>query len=138
AHAGTSGAPERPDVGSVLLLDGLPYPDRPTVARPVTPTHVTPTRAPDRPARAPSPDRDEAPSSARGADTHVVREGDTLWSLATDVLAGADATSPDVAATVARIHRANRSVIGADPDLIVPGQRLTLTPPDATHREDLR
>lgn len=46
---------------------------------------------------------------------YTVREGDTLSGIA--VRRGT---------SWQRIYAANRSVIGADPDLIVPGQRLAL------------
>ena len=55
--------------------------------------------------------------------TVVVRRGDTLWAIARARLG----PGADVAATaheVARWHAANHEVIGDDPDLIHPGQRL--------------
>ena len=55
--------------------------------------------------------------------TVVVRTGDTLWAIARARLG----SSTGVAATareVAHWHAANRAVIGDDPDLIHPGQRL--------------
>ncbi len=54
-----------------------------------------------------------------------VQPGDSLWSLAArDLPAG----SPDtlVAARWRAIYAANRGLIGPDPDVIVPGQRLRL------------
>jgi hypothetical protein len=65
----------------------------------------------------------------------VVRPGDTLWHLASARLP-ASATAADVVALVDRLHTDNREVIGADPDLIRPGQRLVLNPP--RHREEKR
>ncbi|MBC2866590.1 transglycosylase family protein [Streptomyces mexicanus] len=47
--------------------------------------------------------------------TYTVRTGDTLGAVAARH-----------GTTWQRLYAANRSVIGADPDLIVPGQRLTL------------
>ena len=84
-------------------LVGLPLPDR-AVAAPLRPTSLR-AGAPERPIR--------------------VQPGDTLWSLAArDLPPG----SPD--ASIARrwhaIYAANRSVIGPDPDVIDPGQRLRL------------
>ena len=54
-----------------------------------------------------------------------MRPGDTLWSLAARDL---PADSPDAAITARwhAIYAANRSLIGPDPDVIVPGQRLRL------------
>jgi hypothetical protein len=53
----------------------------------------------------------------------VVRPGDTLWHLATDRLRPS-ASEGEVALLVERIHHRNRELIGPDPDLIQPGQRL--------------
>jgi nucleoid-associated protein YgaU len=52
-----------------------------------------------------------------------VRPGDCLWGLARERSRGT-ASEQDVARLVARTYRANRTIIGADPDLIRPGQRL--------------
>jgi hypothetical protein len=84
------------------VLDGLPLPDRAVAG--------------------PPPGRPAAASPAR---TVLVRAGDTLWSIAArDLPPG----SPDarVAAHWRAIYAANRDRIGADPDVIVPGARLTL------------
>ncbi len=53
----------------------------------------------------------------------VVHTGDSLWSIARDHLA-AGATNAEIAAAWPRWYAANRAVIGAAPDLLVPGQRL--------------
>jgi nucleoid-associated protein YgaU len=62
---------------------------------------------PDRPT-----DSVPAPSSL------VVRPGDSLWAIATRT------GTADIPAAVGAWYRANRDVIGPDPDLIVPGQHL--------------
>ena len=54
-----------------------------------------------------------------------VRPGDTLWSLAARDLP-ADSTDAVIAARWHAIYAANRSLIGPDPDVIVPGVRLRL------------
>jgi nucleoid-associated protein YgaU len=54
-----------------------------------------------------------------------VQPGDSLWRLAREHSARS-ASERDVARLVARTYRANRTIIGADPDLIRPGQRLHL------------
>ena len=54
-----------------------------------------------------------------------VQPGDSLWRLAREHSARS-ASEQDVARLVARTYRANRTIIGADPDLIRPGQRLHL------------
>jgi LysM repeat protein len=121
ADASTTGSGNGPaggagDGGSavVAVLDGLPLPDRTS----------------DRPAPAPA----QLPRSV------VVRAGDSLWRIARTALPDG---APDaaVATAVARLYAANRHVIGDDPDLIVPGQRLEIdlpTPRPATTplRED--
>lgn len=53
----------------------------------------------------------------------VVRRGDTLWDLAAAYLPQ-EATDAEIAAEWQRWYAANRAVIGADPDLILPGQVL--------------
>ncbi|MDP2772311.1 MAG: LysM domain-containing protein [Nocardioides sp.] len=62
----------------------------------------------------------------------VVAPGDSLWSLAATAL-GAGATDAEITAEWQRIHQLNREVVGADPDLIRPGQRLVLPPSPPTH-----
>ena len=57
----------------------------------------------------------------------VVHRGDTLWQLSADRLR-ASATPGEVAALVHELHHLNRGVIGPDPDLIRPGQRLAVPP----------
>lgn len=61
----------------------------------------------------------------------TVSPGDSLWTLTASALerAGRPATPAAVAAAWPRVHEANRSVVGADPDLIHPGQRLVLPAP---------
>lgn len=85
-------------------LSGLPFPDRPTGDAPV---------------------RDDGPSSHR----HLVRPGDSLWAIAEERL-GSGATAGEVADHWHRIYERNADVIGPDPDLILPGQRLDLPATD--------
>lgn len=61
-----------------------------------------------------------------------VQPGDSLWRVAREH-SRATASEQDIARLVARTYRANRPVIGADPDLIQPGQRLHIP----LHRPDL-
>ena len=89
-----------------------------------------------------TPDRPVAPAAASGqpaeplallvtrphrgrvvSDHVVVRRGDTLWDIAARAL-GPDASVADIAASWPGWYAANRSTIGPDPDLILPGQRL--------------
>ena len=55
----------------------------------------------------------------------VVRPGDTLWHLARADLPP-DASDRAVADRVREIYAANRAVIGPEPDLIRPDQRLRM------------
>jgi hypothetical protein len=63
----------------------------------------------------------------------VVRPGDALWRLAEDRLPPT-ATAAEVADLVLRLHRRNREVIGPDPDLIRPGERLVVPTPPTLRR----
>jgi Tfp pilus assembly protein FimV len=65
------------------------------------------------------------PAAGRQIDEQVVvRLGDTLWEVAARHL-GRDAGPAEIAHEWPRWYAANRSVIGHDPDLLLPGQRLT-------------
>jgi nucleoid-associated protein YgaU len=72
--------------------------------------------------RLPVPARPLGPTHS-GASEVVVRPGDTLWHLAETRLPAA-APPAAIADLVERLHHRNREVIGPDPDLIRPGQRL--------------
>ena len=56
--------------------------------------------------------------------TVVVRGGDTLWSIVARAL-GPEASPDRIARDLPAWYDANRQVIGADPDLLLPGQILT-------------
>ncbi|MGV9255423.1 LysM peptidoglycan-binding domain-containing protein [Streptomyces sp. NPDC003697] len=83
--------------------------------------HGQPGHAPARkaarataPAQRPAKTPDRAPAHTNRGD-HIVRAGDTLSGIATRH-----------GTTWQRLYALNRSVIGDDPDVILPGQRLTL------------
>jgi hypothetical protein len=90
-----------PDRASRSALEGLPLPDRPLGG----------LRAPHAPLTPPV--------------VVLVAPGDSLWSLAAAEL-GAGASDADTAAYVQLVYRLNRPTVGADPDLVRPGQRLVL------------
>lgn len=75
---------------------------------------------PDRPAAEPERPR---PPARQSSHTVRVRPGNTLWSIAASHLPAQPSTA-EIAAAWPRWYTANRAVIGADPDLIRPGQRL--------------
>ena len=68
-----------------------------------------------------------AKSSADATPAHivVVRPGDSLWSISEQRL-GPEATPQQIDREVERLWALNRAQIGADPNLILPGQRLSL------------
>lgn len=72
---------------------------------------------------APSPDQDR-PTTDDEADVHIVGVGESLWSIAVNQHSSRGMTQ-DI---VDDIYSANREVIGANPNLIVPGQRLEIQP----------
>jgi murein DD-endopeptidase MepM/ murein hydrolase activator NlpD len=66
------------------------------------------------------------PASAAGAqDRYTVAHGDTLSGIAAD---------HDVKGGWPQLYADNRAVVGGDPDLILPGQRLALDAPAATQK----
>jgi hypothetical protein len=93
---------------------------------------ATPTDAPDRPVPATAGPGSGAagvpdwPAPTAG-DEHVVLRGDCLWDIAAARLRqqqGAVPTDAAVASAVQAWWTANESVIGPDPDLLLPGQVL--------------
>lgn len=58
------------------------------------------------------------------ADELVVRRGDTLWAIAARAL-GPGASAAEIAAEWPRWWQRNKPAIGENPDLLIPGTRLT-------------
>jgi hypothetical protein len=63
----------------------------------------------------------------------TVRAGDSLWRIAAAHL-GPDATAAEIAEAWPRWYAANRTVIGADPSLIRPGEVLSAPTEEGTAR----
>lgn len=61
--------------------------------------------------------------TSAGIEAMTVRRGDSLWSIAARNL-GSDATDAEIARAWPQWYAVNRDVIGANPDLIIPGQQL--------------
>ena len=59
---------------------------------------------------------------------YVVEVGDTLWDIAAAHLVPAERSAANIDRYWRQIYRANRSAIGADPDLLHPGTRLRVPP----------
>lgn len=98
-------------VAGAAMLAGLPMPDRAT-------DWAAPATAPE-----PASSAVEAP--VRPPGPHTIAPGETLWGIAAASL-DPDAPPEAVEARWREIHRVNRAVIGDDPDLIHPGDRLVL------------
>jgi len=109
-HTSASAAPRPPAAGTAPQTPGRNAPRPPEDH---TASH-TPALATPRP-----PDH--------AGDEVVVQRGDTLWSIAARHL-GAGATDDEITREWPRWWSANRGVVGDDPDLIKPGQRLAPPP----------
>jgi len=116
---------DEPGEGTQILpaLDGASgestrsLPAMPAVPPP-PPRPVTP------PVRTPPPTPSAEPSSPT-TGIYQVRRRDCLWTIAARSL-GPEATPAAIEAAWHRWYQANREVIGADPNLLLPGQRLAL------------
>jgi hypothetical protein len=105
-------------VGATLMVAMLAV-VLPAVAQAQTMTATQDGRGTNRDAAA-----DAASAAARAV---VVRPGDSLWSISEERL-GPKATPQQIASWAERIYALNRTRIGADPDLIFPGQKLLVPP----------
>jgi LysM repeat protein len=59
---------------------------------------------------------------------HTVEAGDTLWGIAAAHLPPSERSVGRIDRYWRQVYRANRPVVGADPDLIHPGTRLEVSP----------
>jgi hypothetical protein len=133
---------------AVCLAPAAAYADAP-VPGPVAATPVASASPLDWPGLAPAPappphlrvapqahpqPHDSQRAPAQPAMPLLVRPGDSLWSLTARQL-GPRATAARVAATWPGLYAANRRVIGTNPNLIRPGERLVRpTPQGRTSR----
>jgi len=146
AAAGVGHHPAPPEASAVPSVDwpGVAEPSQssaaPTSAPNPAPSRLVRTRP--LPARAPvvappprvRPVATPATATPPAAAEVVVRPGDSLWTIAARRL-GRRATPAAVAASWPGWWTANRSVIGPDPDLIHPGQRLMPPDPDPRRQQ---
>jgi len=65
------------------------------------------------------------PASAQQGSEYVVVRGDCLWNIAQRIL-GPNASNATILEYTVRIYQNNRSTIGDNPDLVLPGQRILL------------
>lgn len=117
--------------GATTATAGMVSQDPLVSAPPVDPLWVpnTPEVAPDLLIRQP-PRTDPGNGGPGTAETFhpetgdvVVRNGDTLWGIVAEAL-GPYSSDVDVALAWPQWYSANRTTIGADPNLILPGQVL--------------
>lgn len=114
------GAPGRDPTGAVCArLTGLSLPDRSTGS-----------------AMTAEPPRTLAPRPVPRLRAVVVAPGDSLWSIAAGLLP-VRADAGDITSAWHRLHHANRARVGSDPDLILPGTRLTVPDLTAPERKEL-
>jgi LysM domain len=69
-----------------------------------------------------------APERRAGTAEHTVEAGDTLWDIAAAHLVPAERSAATIHRYWRHVYRANRLVVGADPDVILPGTRLVVVP----------
>lgn len=117
ALAGGPTVPRAP-AASLPAATATPPSPLPSLDRPAAPPPPSPHRLPAAPAPAKPPRAVPAVPAVV-----VVQYGDSLWRIAARHLAPG-ATDVEVAAAWPRWYAANRDVVGPDPGLLLPGQRL--------------
>lgn len=133
-------APALPVSSQVRSLPpiSLPTDPRPTDSRPTDPrpTDSAPTDpGPTDPAAAtPGPARDRPEGDQLGTSQVTVRPGNSLWSIAAQRL-GPTRSEARIEAEWPRWYAANRRLIGADPNLLLPGTKLRAPQPASTSTE---
>lgn len=103
----------------VVALGAAASPARADDERPTRPAPLSGLPLPDRAVGGAVPLRSAVP------EEHLVRPGDSLWAIAEERL-GRGARVAEIVDQWHRIYHRNAGVIGPDPDLILPGQRLDL------------
>jgi nucleoid-associated protein YgaU len=120
-----------PPPGSATMTPlGGPAPGSATMTRLGEPAPVAGARDPAGPVAPPG----APPPPAIDPTAWVVEQADSFWSIAAEVTAAPDGSPADERTVTRYWHaliEANRSRLPdpANPDLLVPGQRLTVPPP---------
>lgn len=97
-----------------------PSGQRATIAAQATPRAKTQEKTQEKePAKAATTPSGGKQESSRGGASYEVERGDSLYAIA---------TRQDVDGGWQRLYERNRQIVGGDPDLIIPGQRLALSP----------
>jgi hypothetical protein len=137
--AAEDAAPEDGTTAQDSPAENSPAEDSPRGAQAETDTEAPPGDAPEESDASDrgGADRGEADQNAAEDTGHddqadttrrtvVVQQGDSLWSITDDVLGPAPEDAALLASSWPLLHEANRDVIGDDPDLLRPGQVLTV------------
>lgn len=128
AQSGSADAPI-----AVTDIGTAPGPSDDPIAEPILLTDIGSLSVPDRSAVHPLSGTDSVGGFTTYAvdeqpDAWIVESGDHLWSIAVRTLAAADQPTDDdtVRGYWTRLIATNAALLDGDPDLIVPGQVLTL------------
>lgn len=105
---------------------GAPLPTPSTIYEPppAEPVSTTPALAEPAPTSTPVATLHDPGQAGLTAREHTVVAGDCLWSIARTYYAPTD--DSELADLVLDLYLANKGVIGDDPNLIYPGQTITL------------
>jgi LysM domain len=122
-HAGATTVPRRREQASDTTAPG----HRQQAATTTTTTTTAP-RSPEDTGDAKAPGHGDQVGGSTPMARHVVEVGDTLWDIAAARLVPAERSAANIDRYWRQIYRANRAVIGADPDLLHPGTRLRVPP----------
>jgi len=124
-------APSRALATAVLAVVGFVAVPRPSAAEPVPPIIRLAEQLIRLAEQRAEPSRPAAPGGL-ATTTYEVIGGDSLWCIAASTIrarSGERPTSAAVAGFWPRVYEANRRLIGDDPNLILPGQQLTVPDP---------
>ncbi|MCW2672928.1 MAG: Peptidoglycan-binding lysin domain protein [Frankiales bacterium] len=117
-----------PAATPVATASPTPAPSQALVATPsVRPVATSPALQPKPVIQPPVTSPQQGGTAAKKAFTFKVTRGDTLWGFTKTALrsTGRATSNADIAAYVAKLYSANKSLIGPDPNLILVGQTIS-------------